>query len=272
MSFKNILCAYSGEKAQGSGLSHAVKLAKHYDGWLTGIMRHGRPTLERRYAAHIPDDVLKQLRAADDARIEEVSTRFAKTVQQAGLAERSEFIERMPGPDRALSDYARNFDLIVTGVHSDSLSDTHLSANPDLIALHSGRPVVVVPDGYTAHGLANHALVAWDGKRSAARALSDAMGAIEEKGRVTVITIGREDAPDIDVLLRNLARHTVEVDYRLQPRSGSIAQSILRAAEDAKAQLLVMGAFEHSRFSHAVKGGPTTEIMARSDIPLFLSH
>ncbi len=171
-----------------------------------------------------------------------------------------------------LSEFARSFDLIVTGVHSHAENEEHLSANPDLIALRSGRPVLVIPDGYSSDNLAEHALVAWDGKRSSARAIGDAMPTLEEKAKVTVLTVGSNKAPGTDTLLRNLGRHGIDAGFLLKPRQGSIASTILSAADEISAKLVVMGAFEHSKFSHDVFGGVTTDVIQKSDIPVLLSH
>ena len=124
--------------------------------------------IERRFAAQIPQDLIDQLRVADNALIASVAERFARVTEEAGLAGRAEFVDLDPETDGPISEYARNFDLVVTCVHSDDLREAHMSANPDLIALRSGRPVVVVPNDYEAEGLADRALVAWDGKRSSA--------------------------------------------------------------------------------------------------------
>lgn len=272
MSIKNILCAYSGEAAHGSGLDHAIKLAKHHDAWLTGVVRHGRPMLERRFAAHVPDSLIQQLHEAGDTHVRELSQRFAEQTSAAGLQDRVDFVELDIASDVTITEIARNFDLIVTGPHSQDMSDEHLSANPDLIALRSGRPVLVIPNDYDAPGLAEHALVAWDGKRASARALGDAMQILENKAKVTVLSVGSKPVHDSDMLIRNLERHDIDVEYLVRPRSGSVAKTILGVAEEVGAKLLVMGAFEHSVFSHNLIGGVTTDVMQHSPIPAFLSH
>lgn len=272
MSIRNILCAYSGEEANLSGLKHAIKLANHHKGWLTGVLRHGRPVLERRYASRLPDEIIEHLHAADATRVREVSDRFNRVIAHAGLSERCDFIDLDPETDGSISELARNFDLVVTGVHSDSLDDSHMSANPDLIALRSGRPVLVVPNDYEAEGLADHALVAWDGKRSAARALGDAMPILEKKAKVTILTVGNHPSHDKDILIRSLKRHGIQAEYRVEPRKGSVAKTIFEVADQVSAKLLVMGAFEHSKFAHKIIGGATTDVMIQSAIPVFLSH
>ena len=272
MSIRNILSAYSGEAARGSGLRHAAKLATHHGAWLTGVLRHGRSALERRYRAHVPDSLLDQLRAADDQLIEEVAGRFADVTGEAGLEGRSEFVDLDPATHGNLPEFARTFDLIVTGVHSVELKDEHLSASPDTLALNSGRPVLVVPNGYDAPGLAEHALVAWDGSRAAARAIGDAMPILEDRARVTVLSVGKEAPRDTDRLMISLSRHGIAASHMQRPHKGPVGENILKAAEDVGARLVVMGCFEHHKFTHTLFGGLTTDVTRDATVPVFLSH
>jgi len=272
MSIKSILSAYSGDASGGSELQHAMRLAKHHDAWLTGVLRHSQSDLEHSLRGIVPKRYLKTFFEAEQERINEVAERFRTVTSEAGLADRSEFVDLSAERSGSLSEFARVFDLVVTGVHSRLENEEHMSANPDLIALRSGRPVIVVPDGYAAEGLAEHALVAWDGKRSSARAIGDAMVGLEDKARVTLITVGAEKAPGTDLLLRNLERHGIESELMVRTREKSIAATILNAAQEVSAKLIVMGAFEHSKFSHDVFGGVTTDVVREADVPIFLSH
>lgn len=272
MSIKTILSAYSGNATKGSHLKYALQLAKHHDAWLTGVLRHGQSSLERKLRSQVPEAYLASFKEAEQERINEVAERFANTTAEFGWTERSEFVDLDTAKGMSLSEFARPFDLIVTGVHSKQENEEHMSANPDLIALRSGRPVLVVPDGYASDSLAEHALVAWDGKRSSARALGDAMSSLEEKAKVTLLTVGSKKAPGTDILLRNLGRHGIDANLLLMPRARSVAKTILTAARDVSAKLVVMGAFEHSKFSHDVFGGVTTDVIQDSDVPVFLSH
>lgn len=272
MSIKTILNAYSGEAAKGSGLRYALMLARHHDAWVTGVLRHGPSSLERSLRKQVPKAFLKSFEEAEATRLAEVAQRFADIAAEKGWSERSDFVDLNLSEGISLSAYARPFDLVVTGAHSHIENEEHLSANPDLIALRSGRPVLVVPDGYEAETPAPHALVAWDGKRSSARALGDAMEVLEEKAQVTILTVGSAPAPGSDVLLRNLERHGIKAKLILKPRKKSIAKTILTTAQDEGAKVVIMGAFEHSKFSHDVFGGVTTDVIGENDVPVLLSH
>ncbi len=216
--------------------------------------------------------MLEILHKSDPEQIVQISDRFDEMVAEAGLAEHSDFVDLDPTRGETLSAFARNFDLVVTGAHSDLAQEDHMSAHPDLIALRSGRPVLVVPNGYEADGLADNVLVAWDGKRSSARAVGDAMPVLETKAKVTLLTVGAEAAPDTDYMVRNLERHGINTELVVAPRAGSIAETVIEGAAKADAKLIVMGAFEHSKFAHDIMGGVTTDVIKTSPVPVFMSH
>lgn len=271
MPVKNILSVYSGEDARVAGLDHAIRIARHHEGWITGCVIHGHSVLEQRFATLLSEHVLSNLREIDENRISAIKSRFEERTALAGVS--AEFIEC--SSDETLSVAARNFDLIVMGRHHAELDEDHLSAHPEYVAVHSGRPILVVPDGYTADSLADHAVVAWDGKRAAARALGDALPFLADKAKVTVLTIGKSK-PDLDdpaSPLRLLARHRINaVHHHVQRDGNSIGQTIMTAADDVGAKLIVMGAFEHSRLGQSIVGGATTDVLRNAAVPVFLSH
>ncbi|MEM6637371.1 MAG: universal stress protein [Pseudomonadota bacterium] len=271
MPIKSILCAYSGDAARGSGLRHAVQLAQHHKAHLTGVLRHGISRMEERYYARLPSRLKDELKAADAALIADVAERFNAVVKSAGLADKADFVEVDPAADGPLSAFAYAYDLVVTGMPTANEREAHLAANPDALALKSGRPVLVVPDSYDAGGLADRALVAWDGKRSAARALGDAMEILAEKSNVTLFSVGGEP-PGTARMVDNMRLHGIKVAARTVGRKGSIAKAILAEAEANDVKLIVMGAFEHSKFAHDLFGGVTTDVMAQSKVPVFLAH
>lgn len=271
MSIKSILCAYSGEEAKGSGLRHAIRIAQHHDAHLTGVVRHGQSYLHRQFSSQLPDSVLEQLEDQERSLLNDIAARFTSMVNEAGRGDEAEFVDLDPEVDGPLAEFARAFDLVVTGNHSNAKHEHHLSAHPDLIALRSGRPVLVVPDGYETEGLADHAVVAWDGQRAATRALVAAMPVLEGKAKVTLLTVG--DTPrNTDRLVTTIARHCVEVDARQATKQGSVAKTILRESEKLGAKLIVLGAFEHSKFSHDIVGGVTTDILRKTPVPVLMAH
>jgi len=144
------------------------------------------------------------------------------------------------------------------------------------VALQSGRPVLIVPPGYRTDRLVERALVAWDGGRAAARAVSDAMTILETKSHVTVFTAGdaerarRREGLDI---VSHLARHGVRTDWNHVSRpEGGVAKAMLAAAAQAKAGLIVMGAYERPKFAEDLVGGVTRSLLSAAETPVLMAH
>jgi len=274
MAYRNFLLAYSGNAEFDSALGHAIKLVHHHDGWLTAMVQSGSPLFDR-YSISLPDKLREQLRDAETQNVKNLADHFHATVKAAGIDERAEFVLPDDIGNASPSEVARHYDMVITGFQSHRASEEHRSASPDLIALTSGRPVLVIPRGYDAEGLADHALVAWDGKRSAARALGDAMSILETKAKVTVLTVSRDhpDPKTMDYLIRNLERHGIVSEHIHKTGKGKkIAIEIEDTADAIGAKLIVMGAYEHSKFSQDIFGGVTHEVLRSARVPVFMSH
>jgi nucleotide-binding universal stress UspA family protein len=97
------------------------------------------------------------------------------------------------------------------------------------------------------------------------------MDVLAEKSQVTLLSVG-ETPRGTDRMVENMKRHGIVADARTPPREGSIAQSLLSAAEADGARLMVMGAFEHAKFAHDMFGGVTTDVIAKARLPVFLAH
>lgn len=273
MSVKNILVAYSAVQSKRSALKHAIKLAKLHDAWVTGVIgHHGQPMIEERFGRRLPSSIIDEIRELDQQHIKEIEDGFHKIIADHGLSDRAEFVDLANEEVTNLSNFARMYDVVLMGQHSEDPSEAHLSAFPDRVALQSGRPVLIVPHGYESDKLADHALIAWDGKRSSARAIGDAMHYLESKPKVTIVCIGKNAVPGTDKLLQSLERHGVQPELLVQQRAGAISDTILMTADEIGAKLIVMGAYEHSKFAQDLFGGVTNEVMKNAKVPVFLSH
>jgi nucleotide-binding universal stress UspA family protein len=276
MSIKSLLVAFSGDAASCSALRLAMAMSRKHGAHLTGVVWHGPNPIESRYRAYLNRDVVEMLAKRETEEIAAIKVDFESRVKVAGLADRSEFLDLQGVSDFSLAERARGYDIVVISRQAAEAGREHFSVRPDVIALRSGRPVVVVPPDYASDVLNEHALVAWDGKRAAARALGDAMHILETKSRVTVLTVGEpEDTPTAhgDDVMALLARHGIPAERLVKPASrGGIARTILDSCREVGAGLLVMGAYEHSKFSEDLLGGVTRDILGQSAIPILMSH
>ncbi len=126
--------------------------------------------------------------------------------------------------------------------------------------------------------MSSTAVVAWNGSREAARAAFDALPLLRTASRVEVVTAGRdEDAQALPLageeIAAALSRHGVKCEVAALTRGGeSDGASLLARVNQAKAGLLVMGAYGRHRLSELVLGGVTQHVLAASPVPVLLSH
>ncbi len=118
-------------------------------------------------------------------------------------------------------------------------------------------------------------LVAWNGTREAARATHDALPFLTQADKVVVLGVsasGEDHIPGAD-LSTHLARHGVSVEiHNREANDVSVGDAILNAASDYGADLLVIGAYGHSRLRELVLGGVTRHLLRHMTIPVLMSH
>ncbi|MEM9476926.1 MAG: universal stress protein [Pseudomonadota bacterium] len=273
MSLKSILCAYSGDPEKGSGLRYAIHLARRHDAYLTCVAKTGGiGFLHRQLSAQVPESIRAQLDANGREVMARTRERFHAAARDAGLAERSEFVELDPKRDGPIASFARAFDLTVIGHSRGAPYEDDYAAHPDLIALRSGQPVLIIPqDAPEPSASINKVLVAWDGKRAATRALVAALPLFEARARVVLLSVGTTPR-NTDRFLRTLSLHNVDASAATEKQDGTVASTLLARAKDMGAGFMVMGAFEHSKFSHDIIGGATTDVLNKSVLPVLMAH
>jgi nucleotide-binding universal stress UspA family protein len=172
--------------------------------------------------------------------------------------------------------HARRADLsIVTRAVSDHAHGDLL----DAVLFGSGRPVLLMPPDWRGEGLFDTVVIGWDAKREAARAVHDALPLLRLAREVVIATVdakpssaGHGAMPGKD-LAAHLARHGVKVRVNnIDGMGRSESAALLDCAIAVSADMLVLGAYGHSRAEEWLLGGVTRELTQTSPIPLFLSH
>jgi len=144
----------------------------------------------------------------------------------------------------------------------------------ETLILLSGRPVLILPQGHT--GALERAVVAWDGSPAAARALNDALPVLRAARAVKVLSVGDESAHRVapwPQAVRHLQRHGVHAEgASVAPNGRSTAMALEHQVEVERADLVVLGAFGHSRLREIVLGGVTEHMLSRPPAAVWLSH
>lgn len=179
----------------------------------------------------------------------------------------------MPG---VLVEYARLRDLTIIPVpDGDNVEQWYAQS----IIFGSGRPTLVMPHvrrQAVAFAL-NAVAVAWDFSRPAARAVADALPILKKAKRVHIVTITHEkDIPDrrsAEELAKNLGSHGVQVVLDTTDAVGRrIGDALSSYVASVNADILVMGAYGHSRMRDFILGGATKSMLLKPPVPIFLSH
>jgi len=141
-----------------------------------------------------------------------------------------------------------------------------------------GTPLLFIPN-LTELSTAGHRIViAWDGSRSAARAVNDALSLIERADQVTVLNVDsglqEQSAAALNRLRERLRRHCPHAEARqieLQAHL-SVGDALQSEALQLGGDLIVAGAFGKSRLTERIFGGVTRDLLERMRIPLLLAH
>jgi nucleotide-binding universal stress UspA family protein len=175
--------------------------------------------------------------------------------------------------------HARYADLAVIGQFDPAAAVPGVMSNfPETVILNCGRPVIVVPYAGQSDSIIQRPLVAWDGGLAASRAIAGALPLLARAGctDVLVFDTGNEndahgEQPGADLALY-LARHAVKVNVVEHRVSGETGDALLSAAVDLGSDLIVMGAYGHTRFREVVLGGVTRTVLRSMTIPVLMAH
>jgi nucleotide-binding universal stress UspA family protein len=120
-------------------------------------------------------------------------------------------------------------------------------------------------------------VVAWDFSRAAARAVSDSLPLLERAATVRVVTVLNEKHLDrkhsAEELSKNLSRHGIDVMLdRVDAGGRAIGDVLGEYVASHAADLLVMGAYGHSRLREFVLGGATRSLLSKPSLPILFSH
>jgi nucleotide-binding universal stress UspA family protein len=172
---------------------------------------------------------------------------------------------------------ARYADLVVLGqAAADTNEDSLLPDLPDYVLLNCGRPVLLVPREGRFPTIGKRVLVAWNGSPEAAKAVTAALPLLRGAEQAVLAVQGTSadtlgESPGADIALY-LARHGVNVEVLRRPEQDDPGHAILSLAADFNVDLLVMGAYGHSRFRELTMGGATRTVLATATLPVLMAH
>jgi nucleotide-binding universal stress UspA family protein len=285
MALKDLLVHLDSNPRCAVRLGLAAWLARRCEASLTAVQVIDLPSAEFFYGAAMPlvsggsERVVDDMRAQAVAAGAPVEATFRDRLRIDGLEGGYRLVEGHLPATMAL--HARYADLTVLGQVNPYEPHDGVGRDATVVAtvMSSGRPVLVVPFAGDFQTVGDRVLVAWNASREAARAVNDALPLLEKASMVTVLAVnprhgigGHGDVPAADIAL-HLARHGVRAEA-----SHTVAndipdgEALLSYAADIGADMIVAGAYGHSRAREMVFGGVTRTLLEEMTVPVFLSH
>lgn len=268
MCYKSLLVHLDDSERCAVRLALSLELAVRFDAHLIGLYV---PRVHREATEGAPTPA---------ARLARTHEHFLLTSERAGR-----IVEwRAPQPcDTATAImHARHADLLVLGQPeaTDWVAQSAGGFVADLL-MTAGRPAVVVPHSGAFTESAQNILVAWDGSREAARAVSDALPLLQRAQCVTIeVVASQRDAKRIHAEYEAIETaawldlHGVQASFHESASDPAVLTGtmLLSRASDLHADLIVAGAYAHSRVHECVLGGVTRTLLQAMTVPVLMSH
>lgn len=278
MGLKGILVHVDSAEAAKGRVEFAVALAKEHGAHLIGVA-FAPTTLLPLYGADVGfadmTEVLESVKAQGAKALES----FKAHAGAEGLNCETRLMQGMS--EEFPHDFAytaRHADLTVLGQPRDGDPLIGQYALVERCLFASGRPVIIVPASPAKLASKGTVVAAWDGSAEAARAINDALTFLKPAARVVLLigvleAVEEEDAVRTEDMVAHLRRHGVEAEtMRVNAKEGEIGKVLLASAKELGADILVMGAFHHSRWREFILGGVTLTMLEEATIPLFMAH
>ncbi|HWL03514.1 MAG TPA: universal stress protein [Xanthobacteraceae bacterium] len=273
---KDLVVNLSGGESDVAA-AYAISIAKAFNAHLTGIAFVYEPVIPATIMGGIPTEIIESQRTDSLNWAENAVAAFNRQVASAGITAVTRTVDAsLAGAAESFGQIARRFDLSVV-----AQAEQKSSSPADLIIegamFQSGRPVIIVPVIQTEGIKLDRVAIGWDGSRTAARAVADAMPLLKRAGQVEIVVVFGEHDKTYQtqgaIMTEHLLRHGVNAEIKRIPAPKVDVQStLLNYVADSGTNLLVMGAYGHSRLREFILGGVTRSMLSSMTIPVLMSH
>lgn len=285
MAIKRILVHLGQDARARERFGVAADLARSFQARLIGLFQTPDRSIPGYVMDELPVGVFEELSSADKQALTAAKQTFESSNKAAGLT--LEWRTVIGSGIEPVESAARCCDLTIVGQKDPEGGVEGVNELAEQLVLTAGTPILVIPYAGDFEVVGRRILVAWDGTREAARAIHDALPLLV---RAEEVSVGMVNPPgdsaqagaDITAYLVEhgvSARAHVTVSRLpedetavLGPRSVGIGDLLLSAAFDFSADMLVMGAYGHSRLRELVLGGTTRYVLHHMTLPVLMSR
>jgi nucleotide-binding universal stress UspA family protein len=270
MSYKTILTVLDNTENAAKVSEFAIDLANRFSSHVIGLHMETMAAVPVVAPMEIPDPAsIQALQDMAQKETREIAEIFEQKLSQNGVShEWRSFSSSVGYTSASAIDSARCTDIVIAG-QSDSSSLSDSRSDIESFLFESGRPVLLVPYIITQPKPIKRVLIAWNGSREATRAAFDALPFLKEAESVEIFSVDPPETASQSPamagaeLAATLARHGVKVTVTTKATSGTLSAhaAIENRLSDDSIDLLVMGAYTHSRWWEMLFGGVTRTLL-----------
>ncbi len=274
MSIKTIILHLTNDEKLDGRIEVALGLATQNGAHVTGIYTVTPATPPTSFMGYIPPEFIERTRAQEAENAEAAATKLKEAAARVDVSI-STFKEEGYALD-ILNKYAIASDLVVIGqVDPDDDKSAQYQYLADELVVSCPAAVLAVPYAGTYHNFGERILVGWNGTREAANAINAAMSFLQKADTVTLLSINPESdqSEENEAIVAHLKRHGVNAAVKTTHfKDVGVGNALLDSLVDYNADMLVMGAYGHSRIREMILGGATQEILEHMTAPILFKH
>jgi nucleotide-binding universal stress UspA family protein len=273
---KDVMVRLDGSAADEVRLAAVNDIADLFDSQVTGLFLNIMPLViaaEDGVGAMAATELLQAATEAGDkveARLRQRLNRLQKPVELRRFEILSDAAADVAAREARTSDM-----FVALRPNGASHEPEHLVES---VLFGSGRHLILVPNRTPAKMTFERIVLAWNGSREAARALAEALPYLQNAKEVTVLVV--HDEPPIELkatlgvdAVKHLKHHGINVNlHRAKMRDNDVGATLIAEARRLKANLIVMGAYGHSRVREWLLGGATYTLLHKAPVPLLIAH
>ncbi len=279
MSYKTIVTVLTDESLVDDTLAHAIAAAEAHDAHLDVLCLGVDRSQSGYYYAGASAIVLQETIARAQQEAEAIEVRVRKALGNTDLRWGAEAgVSQLADLGRQVSLHARFSDLVILPQPYGDGRGAELEPVTESTLFETRAPVLTVPAGCTPTPRPARILLAWNESSEALGAMRAALPLLKAADVVHVVVVdppkhGPERSDPGGAVAQYLSRHGVksEIDV-LSKTLPRVPDVLMRHAGDMDADLLVMGAYGHSRFREAIFGGATRTMLEEATLPVFMAH
>ncbi len=279
MEFKNILIHLDHSNGCRNRLETSFELARTFDAQLTGLFIVPDYVVPSYVEAQISVDLITDVTEKAITRATDTLAGYQQLAEDANVSMDARVVEGQVIP--ILREHTKYADLLLLGQDQPDDPDNSSYGLADALLFEGGCACMIVPHSGKLSAPGNRVLLTWDASRESARALREAMPFLTRAETVVVLSSEPDDGdaatarghPHAQELAKFLKSHGIEaISSGISDPDLSAGDAIMGQAADMNADLIVMGAYGHTRLREIILGGVTRDLLKQAPVPLLLAH